>query len=118
MHIYIQRQNQQVNRRYIKITYLFYGPGACTGQGLQEAGLFEEGKEWYWGPGFLYKMSPKPRGDDRITVCELTLLNLGEACVDVFGEGATDGDACHSVGWVSKVLKVGFGVDIPRKEAG
>jgi len=34
MHTYIQSQNQQVNRRHVKITYLPYGPGARTGPEL------------------------------------------------------------------------------------
>ena len=37
MHTYIQRQNQQVNRRHIKIRYLLtYGPGAGIGQPRSE----------------------------------------------------------------------------------
>jgi len=31
MHTYIQRQNQQVNRRHIKITYLLMSPEPARG---------------------------------------------------------------------------------------
>jgi len=55
-------------------------------------------------------MFSKPCGDDRVTICELPLLDLSKACADVFGEGAIDCDAGRSVGWVSESLEIGLGL--------
>jgi len=48
--------------------------------------------------------------DNRMTVCELPLLDLRKSCTDVFGKRAIDGYMHCLVGWMSKALdeRLGF----------
>jgi len=59
MHTYIQRQNQQVNRRHIKITYLLTAPephGALSHtntivhQTSKRCSICHMGSHWHWYP--------------------------------------------------------------------
>jgi len=44
MHTYIQRQNQQVNRRHIKITYLLTAPEPARGSAQLEHTFYHSPK--------------------------------------------------------------------------